>query len=342
MMAEAPELTALTGVQKAALIVMQLSQQNAAQIMRQLSESEAEEITGEIVRMTNLPPEVLEATIAEFHARTTASPAPRGGMEAAQELLEASYGAERAASVIERLSGGPMADPFDFLVNADASQISTVLDGELPETIALVLVHLSPDVGAAVLASLDPSISTDVAQCIASMGTATPEAIGILSESLRHRARAMVVPHAATEVVGGVQPLVDIINRADVATERAILESLDARDPALAEEVRSRLLTFADIVTLGDRDVQQVLRGIDATVLALALKGAAEPIVTKIRSNMSDRNRLLVDEETESLGRVRRTQQEEARAEVVRAIRTLESEGVITVKRDEEAEDYVE
>jgi flagellar motor switch protein FliG len=137
-----------------------------------------------------------------------------------------------------------------------------------------------------------------------------------------------------------VQAVVDIINRADVSTERAVLDGLDGLDPILAEEVRSRMLTFADLVKFDRKDVQQVLRGIDSSILAVAMKGSDEALVEVVRANISERNREILEDEIASLGPVRMTQVEEARAEVVRAIRTLEAEGIITLQRGEE-EEYV-
>jgi flagellar motor switch protein FliG len=138
-----------------------------------------------------------------------------------------------------------------------------------------------------------------------------------------------------------VQPLVDIINRSDAATEKALLEALEGRDPELAAEVRSRMLTFADLTGLEDRDVQLVLRGVDAAVLAIAMKGAAEPVAAKILANLSERNREILDDEVRALGPVRVSQVEDARAEIVRAVRDLEADGSITVRRSED-DVYVE
>jgi flagellar motor switch protein FliG len=139
-----------------------------------------------------------------------------------------------------------------------------------------------------------------------------------------------------SEVVGGVQPLVDIINRSDAATERALLDSLDERDPDLAEEIRSRMLTFADLVKLEPRDVQLVLRGVDAAVLALAMKGASETVVDVVRANVSERNRDILDDEIAAVGAVRSSAVEEARADIVRQIREMEAAGNIVVRRNED------
>lgn len=331
----------LNGVQKVALVIMQLSQEHAAEVMRQFSESEAEEIIGEIVRLRRVDASVVDQTIAEFYERTQQSVSQsRGGLEFAEELLQASFGSEKAAGFLDRVSSTMAGTSFEFLDGADPHQISSLLAGELPETTALVLAHLTPSKASQVLGKLDPVAQLDVAQAIASLRAATPEAVSIVADSLRRSARTVAAPRERAEVVGGVQPLVDIINRADVATEHELLEALDARDPKLAEEVRARMITFADIVRLEAKDVQQVLRGIDASVLAVAMKGSTEQVIEVIRSNISERLRTILEEEIEALGPVRISQVEEARAEVVRAIRDLESEGAITIHRGDD-EQYV-
>ncbi len=334
-----PTLT-LTGIQKAALVIMQMSRENAAEVMRLLSESEADEIIGEIVRLQKVDASMVDYAVKEFYAHTQMSAArARGGLEFAEELLNASYGAERAAGFLDRVSATMAGTSFEFLDAADPHQISNLLGNELPETKALVLAHLSPSKASQVLAKFDSAVQLDVAEAIAGMRTATPEAVSIVADSLRRSARAVVTPRQRAEVVGGVQPLVDIINRADVATEHDLLEALDARDPQLAEEVRSRMITFADLIRLGAKDVQQVLRGIDAALLAIALKGATPELSATVRDNISERNRESLDDELRNLGRVRKKQVDEARAEIARTIRELEAEGTISLQRGENEED---
>jgi flagellar motor switch protein FliG len=332
----------LTGAQKAALVIMQLNQDRAAEVMRQLSEPEAEEIAAEIVRLRRVDAATTEAALTEFHERSQMGGfQTRGGHDFAAGLLAASFGSERATGLMDRLNSSMAGKMFEFLDLAEPAQVSTLLDGELAETIALVLAHLRAEHASAVLTRFDPGTRADVAQCIATMGTATPEAVGIVAETLKQRARAVVVPQEQTEVVGGVQPLVDIINRSDVATERDLLAALDERDPELAENVRARMLTFDDLVRLDSRDVQQVLRGVEPLILATAMKGASPLVVQRIQENISDRKRELVEEESESLGKLRKSEVDEARAEVVRAIRSLEVAGEIRVHRGEEDE-YVD
>lgn len=329
--------TALTGVQKAAIVLMQMGQDKAARVMQQLTESEAQDIAAEIVRLRRVDAAVAESVITEFHELTQSGKRhAHGGRGLAAGLLEASFGAERAAGVMDRMASSLAGKSFEFLDGAEPGQVVAMIDGELPQTIALVLAHLRPDAASAVMAGLPEGARTDVAQCIATMGSATPEAVATVAETLKVRAGAVVARHDRADAVGGIQPLVDIINRADVSTEKSVLEGLEALDPELAEEVRSRMLTFADIVKLERRDVQQVLRGVDPAVLALAMKGAPAPVVETIHANISVRNREILEAETSALGPVRSSQVEEARAEIVHSIRELEAAGAITVRRGDE------
>ena len=159
--------------------------------MRQFSESEAEEIIGEIVRLRRVDASVVDKTIAEFYERTQQSVSQsRGGLEFAEELLQASFGTERAAGFLDRVSSTMAGTSFEFLDAADPHQVSSLLAGELPETTALVLAHLTPSKASQVLGKLEAPAQLDVAQAIASMRAATPEAVSIVADSLR-RSRAI-------------------------------------------------------------------------------------------------------------------------------------------------------
>lgn len=338
-MIEAP--TTLSGTQKVAVVLMNMDQARAAEVMKQFNESEAEEIAAELIRLRRVDTIVSERTILEFHELVTkGSRSSRGGKDFASGLLEASFGAEKAAGVMNRVASSMAGKAFEFLDTAEPGQILTLLDGELPQTIALVLAHLRPDHASPVLTALDQTLRTEVAKAIGTMGTATPESVRIVADTLKLRASNVVTSHDNVELVGGVQAVVDIINRADVSTERAVLDGLDGLDPTLAEQVRSRMLTFADLVKFERKDVQQVLRGIDTSVLAVAMKGSTEAVIEVIRANISERNREILEDEISALGPVRMSLVEEARAEVVRAIRDLEAQGIITVQRGDE-EEYV-
>lgn len=331
-------MTTLNGPQTAAVVMMNLDRARAVEVMKHLSESEAEAIAAEIIRMRRLDTGATARALRQFHRIASGRVSPgRGGRDVAAGLLEASFGSERAAGVLTRVNSSMAGTSLQFLNAADPAQLATLLEAELPQTIALVLAHLRTNHAAEVLAALADPLRTDVAHAIATMGTATQEAIAVVAETLRSRTGVFAMREGA-EAIGGVQPLVEIINRSDATIEKALLASLEDRDTALAEDIRSRMVTFADIVKLEDRDAQRVLRGVDIRTLALALKGVNQAIADVIRKNVSERNREVVDDELRTMGPVRMSQVEEARSEIVRTIRALTAAGEITVHRADEDE----
>ncbi|MCU1554211.1 MAG: flagellar motor switch protein FliG [Arthrobacter sp.] len=330
----------LTGTQRAAVVLMQMSSENAAKVMAQFTDSEAEDIAAEIVRLRKVDPDVADQIMMDFHHAALSSPRQaRGGRELAEGLLEASFGSEKAAGLINRLTVNMAGKSFEFLEDLEPVQVLALIDGELPQTIALVLAHLSPRKASAVMAGLPGSLRADVALSIATMGSGAPEAIGIVADTRKLRGGA-AVSQQASKVVGGIQPLLEIINRTDAGTERSVLDGLDLLDPELAVEIRAQMVTFDDVVKLERKDVQLVLRGLDASVLAVAMKGASEPVLETITTNVSGRNLEILESEIAALGPLRASQIEEARAAVVRSMRELDAEGSITIQRGDE-EDYV-
>jgi flagellar motor switch protein FliG len=329
----------MTGTQKAALLLIQLGKEQAARVMAQLDESEIEELSTEIARLERIDAGTAEEVIDEFYA---ASIGPRGlngrgGLTFAQQLLEASVGRDRAQDMIERLASSLQGQPFEFLQYADARQIVGLLNGEHPQTIALVMAHLRAEHASQIMTGLPPDVQAEVAHRIALMERASPDVVSVVAETLQRKASAVLTP-TETSAIGGVQPLVEIINRADPTTEKAILEGLEQRDKDLAEEVRSRMFVFADITMLEDRAIQLVLRGVEMSSLATALKGAADEVKDKILANLSERARENLVEEMDLLGPVRMSVVEEARASVVQAIRQLEETGQIVIRREGEDE----
>lgn len=327
----------MSGLRKAAIVLLNMDRATSAEVLRHLGEARAEILAAELTQLGGVDVASTARALGDFRRIAVGGSVPsRGGQELATGLLETAFGREKAVGIVGRvMSQGSVS--FDFLNAADPAQLATILDGELPTTVAVVLANLRADRAAAVLAALQDPLRTDVAQAIATMGTATQEAISIVADSLRSRTGVFAI-RDVHESIGGVQPLVEIINRSDTALEKSLLASLEGRDLALAEDIRSRMVTFADIVRLEDRDAQRVLRGIDLRMLALALKGADEQIGEVISRNMTERNRENLAEETRMLGPVRMRQVDEARAEVVRIIRELEAADEITISREDEDE----
>jgi flagellar motor switch protein FliG len=325
--------TEVSGIRRAAIFLVQLGTQKAARVMSLLPEPLVEELTAEIVRLRDVSAEQAEAVLSQARDQLMLSAdAARGGLDLARQLLAESVGVERADEIMERLGATLSEMPFEGIRKADARQLVSFLADEHPQTIALVLAHLAPQQSAIVLSGLGQAIQADVAFRIASMERASPEIIRIVEREL-NRQMSAVLSSQELSTVGGVGPLVAIINRADRSTERMILEGLETVNSELAEVVRSQMFIFEDILTLDDKAIQLVLRNIQGGDLALALKGVSPMVKEKITRNLSSRAAQNLSEEIEMLGPVRLSQVEEAQAKIVSEIRALEQSGQIMIQR---------
>ncbi len=328
----------MTGRRKAAILVLQLDRNAATKVLAELSDAELEDLAAEIARAGDVPADMSAAVLREFGIlQVSGDSVVRGGLEQSRALLMSALGEGRAGAIMDRLSTTMFDLPFKFLQNADARQLLNFISDEHPQTIALVLAHVPAPLASKVLAGLGADLQADVAHRIATMDRTSPDIIHQIEANLERRMATLMVP-SELSAVGGVQPLVEIINRADRGTEKMILEGLEERDPELAEEVRSRMFMFEDLTNLEDRAVQLVLRQVEIANLAIALKGVASVVHAKIMANMSERAAITLAEEIELLGPVRVQSVEEAQTEVVRVIRELEESGQIIVRRGEEDE----
>ncbi|BFU42122.1 flagellar motor switch protein FliG [Krasilnikovia sp. MM14-A1004] len=333
--------TSMTGLRKAAILLVRMGTKHSSKVLATLRENEVEELSAEIAKLGKLEPEVVTDVIDEFYAMATTANAGVGGLAYARDLLEASLGPERAALILDRLEASMTDMPFNFLSHADPRQLLSYVQYEHPQTIALVLAHIPSALASSILSGLAPEVQSDVAHRIAVMDRTSPDVIRQVEMALQRKLSTVLQPDQLS-TVGGVQPLVDIINRADRTTERLILEALEERNPEIAEEIRRRMFMFEDITMLDDRAVQLVLRQVEPNDLATALKGVNDLVKNKVTGNLSERGRENLLEEMDLLGPVKLRMVEESQQKIVSVIRSLEDSGQIEIQRGGEADELVD
>lgn len=322
----------LTGRQKAAIFLISLGPERSASIMKNLGEEEIEQLTLEIANVRQVSTEQRERIYEEFYNLYMANEyISSGGIEYAKEVLEKALGNQKAVDIINRLTASLQVRPFDFVRKADPNQLLTFIQGEHPQTIALIMAYLDPEQSASVIASLPEELQTEVARRIAILDRTSPEIIKEIESVLEKKLSNMMVQDFTT--AGGINSVVQILNRVDRSTEKTILETLEIQDPELAEDIKRLMFVFEDIIHLDDRSIQHVLREVDQKDLALALKGASEEVKVKIKNNMSKRAGELLEEEIEFMGPVRLRDVEEAQQRIVGIIRRLEDAGEIIISR---------
>ena len=322
----------ISGIQKAAILLIALGPDKSSSIFKHLKEDEIEQITLEIANTRSVSPAVKDKVMDEFYEVCLAQQyIAEGGIGYAKDLLEKALGAERARDVIGKLTASLQVRPFEFVRKTDASQLLNFIQDEHPQTIALILSYLSSTQAAVIISALSPDKQTDVAKRIAQMDRTSPDVIKEVEKVLEQKLASLV--NQDYTIVGGVDAIVDILNTVDRGTEKHIMESMEIEDPELADEIRKKMFVFEDILSLDDRSVQRVLREVDNNELAVALKGSNEEVQNLIFNNLSKRLATMIKEDMEFMGPVRMKDVEEAQQKIVNIIRKLEDSAEIIISR---------
>ena len=322
----------ITGIQKAAILLISLGPEKSANIFKHLKEDEIESLTLEIANTRSVPRDLKERVLEEFYEVCLAQQyIAEGGIGYAKELLEKALGEDKAKDVIGRLTASLQVRPFEFVRKADPSQLLNFIQDEHPQTIALILAYLPSGQAAAVVGSLPPEKQADVAKRIALMDRTSPDVIKEVEKVLEKKLSSLV--NQDYTIVGGVDAIVSILNTVDRSTEKHIMETLEVEEPELADEIRRKMFVFEDILSLDNRAIQAVLREVDNNELAVALKNANEDVQNCIFSNLASRLAAMIKEDMEYMGPVRLKDVEDAQQKIVNIIRKLEDSGEIVISR---------
>ena len=322
----------ISGIQKAAVLLISLGPEMSAKIFKHLKEDEIEDLTLEIANTRSVSPQTKDEVLNEFYEVCLAQQyIAEGGIGYAKELLEKALGVDKAQDVIGRLTASLQVRPFEFVRKTDASQLLNFIQDEHPQTIALILSYLPSAQASQIIASLPLDKQADVAKRIAQMDRTSPDVIKEVEKILERKLVSLV--NQDYTIVGGVDAIVEILNFVDRGTEKHIMENLEIEEPELAEEIKRKMFVFEDILSLDDKTIQRVLRDVDNNDLGVALKAAAEEVQNVIFNNLSSRLATMIKEDMEFMGPVRMKDVEEAQQKIVNIIRKLEDSGEIIVAR---------
>ena len=331
------DLKSLNGRQKAAIFLVSVGEEISAKIMEQLREDEIEKLVFEIARTETVESELKEAVLQEFQDLMSAQNfITTGGIDYARGLLEKSLGSQKAIEVINRLTSSLQVRPFDFIRRTDPAHLLNFIQQEHPQTIALILAYLEPQKASVILQNLPDEIQSDVARRIATMDRTSPDVLREVERVLEKKLSTLSSEDYTA--AGGVESIVEILNLVDRSSEKSIIESLEDKDPDLAEEIKKRMFVFEDIVMLDDRAIQSVLREVNQDELAKALKIVDVEVQDKIFRNMSKRAGAMLKEAMEYMPPTRLKDVEEAQQKIVSIIRHLEDSGDIVIARSNEDE----
>jgi flagellar motor switch protein FliG len=330
-----PEIEALglTGLRKAAMLLIVLGEQASSELLKNMSEDEVQKVSREIARVTQISGDQAETILNDFHQLSTAGDyVARGGIEFARKLLARTFAPEIAKRLLDRLTKalGSDAASFDAIQKADPQLLAKFIHNEHPQTIALVLSHLNPSAAAGLLTNLPSTIRADVAQRMASLDQISPDVIVKIVSVIGQKLSAL--GEFSRESYGGVRAVAEMMNRLDSGSSREILDHIDTTNTNLAETIRHLMFVFEDLLLIDPMGLKEVVTKVDRKVLTIALKGTSEQLQTRILSTMSARGAEMLKEDMEAMGPIKIKEVEVAQQQIIAVVRQLESEGVVSLK----------
>ena len=323
----------MSPTRKAAVLLIMLGEGSSSEVMKYLEEDEVQQLGREIAKMQSISSEQADTVLEEFYQMLVARDyVMRGGIDFARKVLVTAFGPEIAKKMLDRLMKtlGAESANFDALQKVDPQQLAKFIHAEHPQTVALVLSHLSASQAAALLSSLPQEMRADVALRMANLDQISPEIIAKIATVIGSKLKAL--GDISRETYGGVDAVAEMFNRLDTNTSREILESIESTDANLVETIRQLMFVFEDLLLMDQNAIKELLQKVDRKVLTLALKGTSEQLRNHILSSMSQRGAEMMREDMDALGPIKIKEVEGSQQQIIAIVRQLEAEGVISLK----------
>jgi len=322
----------MTGPKKAAILLLALGEDAAADVMKNLEEAEIQQVGYYMTRFTDVSPEELDIVLEEFYRNSVMADEGvniSSSPDFVKNALTKALGADRAKELSDNLRAGEEEAGLEALRYAEPIMISNYIRTEHPQTIALILSYLkNAEQSSAVLRDLPESLQADILYRMAVIESIPP---GVISEMNEVLTEEMKTAGSMATSVGGVEPVAEILNSVDKATETRILSSIEETNPDLAEQIRELMFTFEDMALIDAKQMQLVMKDVDQADMVLALKTASDAVKELIFSSMSSRAAEMVRDDLENLGPAKISDVEAAQQKIIKVVKKLEEAGTIII-----------
>ncbi|HHZ85923.1 MAG TPA: flagellar motor switch protein FliG [Candidatus Lambdaproteobacteria bacterium] len=322
----------MTGPKKAAILLLALGEDGAADVMKNLEEAEIQQVGYYMSRFTDVSPEELDIVLEEFYRNSVMADEGvniSSSPDFVKNALTKALGADRAKELSDNLGAGEEEAGLEALRYAEPIMIANYIRTEHPQTIALILSYLkNAEQSSAVLRDLPESLQADILYRMAVIESIPP---GVISEMNEVLTEEMKTAGSMATSVGGVEPVAEILNSVDKATETRILSSIEETNPELAEQIRELMFTFEDMALIDAKQMQLVMKDVDQADMVLALKTASDAVKELIFGSMSSRAAEMVREDLENLGPAKLSDVEAAQQKIIKVVKKLEEAGTITI-----------
>lgn len=329
--------SSLTGAQKAAALVIAVGTKASTQMLRSMKQQEIESITLEIAKMRNIKPEVVDEILKEYYQLMEAKKfLLEGGVDYAENLLQELGGNAKSELMLKKLKAQSESNIFEDFQEGKITQIASFIQNEHPQVAALIFSQLHTDKSAEILSYIPQDMQAEIIYRLASMEKVSAEVIQEIEEVIKEHLGGMDT--LGDRVNSGTGTVAQILNEADISVEKHVLEIIAERDPQLASDIKEQMFLFEDIIHFDDKTVQLIVNEMEKTDLVMGLKGVDEKLTGKFLDNMSQRAAAMLQEDMEALGPVPLKDVKEAQQRIIKKIKELEEDGIISTRKMDEEE----
>lgn len=325
------------GLRSAATLLLALGEEPAAQVLKHLTPKEVQQVGSMMSTIGPLTQTDVTAALDKMLTDAESQVSVDNSDEYLRSVLTNALGADKASGILDRILLGQATKGLETLKWMDARVVWDQIRNEHPQTVAVILAYLEPDQAAEILIRFPETSRTDIIARVALLEGLQPHALRELDEIIEHRFSSNSTSRTAS--IGGAKSAANILNALEPAPEEKILSDLRAADAPLATRLEELIFTFEDLLDIGDKDFQELLRNVENTKLVPALKAADEHLRAKFFKNMSTRAGEALSEDIEASGPIRLVDAEAAQKELTLIARRLADEGKITLGRS--GDEYV-
>ncbi len=322
-------------LERVARFLLLIGTERAAPILQHFTAEEVEKITAEMIATSHIGPEEIEELIHEFSQINTSTPILRGGMQTAKELLQKSFGDERAESIMHKVFPDQLRESFSFLAPVPAENIHHHIREESLPVICIILACLHAATAAKVLCLFPPDTQRRIVQRSAKLSEVSREVVERTAAKLKEQlSRAQPLPE--TKLVDGVGRLADILKHSNNQTGDSILADIAHDLPELEQDLRERLFTIDALYHVPQRQLQDILSNIDDIVLAQILIGVDTALADHIRSHISAGRHARIEQEMAFIDASSRRDIQQSIADFLQDLRKKHADGELILQDLEE------
>jgi flagellar motor switch protein FliG len=319
-----------TGVERAAILLLTLGEQEAAQVLKHMGAREVQRVGAAMTRLTGVSRDEVQGVLAEFSTLVETQTSVGVGVDDfLRKVLVDALGQDKAASVIERINLGPTSKGLEALKWMDPRAVAELIRHEHPQIISIVLAYLESDQAAEIITEMPAGLRADVLMRIATLDGVQPSALSELDDIMEKTFAGKST--ASTSALGGAKAAADIVNLLEASVEGPVMEQITRADEALSQKIQDLVFVFDNLIEIDDRGMQELLRNVQSDRLLLALKGADDELKAKIFKNMSQRAAEMLKDDLEAKGPVKLSEVESAQREILQSARKLAEAGTISL-----------